>query len=297
MPFDDTINPYRGCELGCVYCYARYTHDWLGLDDPAAFETEVFAKTDAPERLMQQLGRGDYTGRRIAIGTVTDPYQPAERRLMLTRRLLEVLGHARGLRLSLTTKSDLVVRDADLLEELSRRHDVTVNMTVVTVDNDLARRLEPRAPRPDLRLAAVRRLNARGIRAGVFAMPILPGITDGVSGLEALFDAASRAGARFLCASPLFVRDGTRPVLFDFLRVEFPDLLPRYQRVFERSAYLPESYRKALAERLAPLRERFELPAGDEDEIVAHENVQPVLEPLRPDIDRRITPTERALPL
>ena len=263
VPFDYTINPYRGCEFGCVYCYARYTHDWLGLEDPGAFETELFAKVDAPEQLLKELRRGRFTGQRVAIGTVTDPYQPAERRLGLTRRILQVLSRAEGLSLSITTKSDLVLRDLDLLEELARRHQLSVHMTVVTVDAGLARRLEPLAPRPDLRLAAVARLRAGGLRAGVFAMPILPGITDSKTSLARLFGAAAQARAAYVCAAPLFVRASTKPTLYRFLAREFPELLPRYRRAFARDAYLSDSYRRRLKARLQTIRARFGLPEGD----------------------------------
>ncbi|MFQ5719282.1 MAG: radical SAM protein [Acidobacteriota bacterium] len=260
MPFDYTLNPYRGCEFGCVYCYARYTHDWLGLDTGAGFETELFAKADMPSHLERELARGRFTGRRIAIGTVTDPYQPAERRIGLTRRLLEVLAAAEGLRLTLTTKSDLILRDLDLLQQLAARHEFAVNMTVVTVDIDLARRLEPRAPRPDLRLAAVSSLGAAGVPAGIFAMPILPGITDGLMPLDELFSAARTAQAAFVCTGSLFVRDTTRPVLFAFIEREFPDLLPRYRKAFAHRAYLGADYRQHLATRVEALRRRHGLP-------------------------------------
>ena len=263
VPFDYTLNPYRGCEFGCVYCYARYTHEWLGLDDAEAFETELFAKQDTPEQLRRELSRARLTGARVALGTVTDPYQPVERRLALTRRLLLELNRAEGLQVSITTKSDLVTRDLDLFENLSRRHRFTVNMTVVTTDAGLARGLEPRAPRPDLRLAALARLRARGINAGVFAMPILPGITDGKAALESLCRAAAAAGATYLCAGPLFVRSSTRPTLFDFLARDFPHLLPRYRRAFAHDAYLPAEYSRRLAARLAPLRAQYGLPAGE----------------------------------
>ncbi|MFQ5671057.1 MAG: radical SAM protein [Acidobacteriota bacterium] len=262
MPFEFTLNPYRGCELGCVYCYARTTHEFLGLADPGDFETRIFAKTGAPERLRQELVRLPLAGRRVAIGTVTDPYQPAERHLKVTRRLLEVLGQVRGLNLSLTTKSDLVLRDLDQLSLLSGRHRLHVNITVVTVDRELARQLEPKAPRPDLRLRALARLRQAGIEAGVFAMPVLPGLTDSRESLSALARAAAGAGATFLTASPLFVRDGIKPILYDFLRRKAPHLLPRYRRAFARGASLPGAYAHRLEKRLEPIRSRFGLRAN-----------------------------------
>src|SRR6266850_5424885 len=179
MPFDWTINPYRGCEFGCRYCYARYTHEFMGLEDTHLFETQIFAKTGAPEALERDLRPGRRIRGGIAIGTATDPYQPAERKFLVTRRLLEVFARREGLNLSITTKSDLVTRDLDLLVEIAKKNRVAVNLSITTVNRRLARLLEPRAPRPLLRFEAVRALSRAGIATGVLIMPIIPGITDG----------------------------------------------------------------------------------------------------------------------
>jgi DNA repair photolyase len=196
------------------------------------------------------------------MGTVTDPYQPAERTLGLTRRMLEKLARVRGLRLSITTKSDLVVRDLDLLQEIGRHNQVQVNCTVITVDVELARRLEPKAPRPDLRLGALATLRQAGIAAGVFAMPVLPALTDSRAVLTALAQAAAAAGALWLSAQPLFVRDCIRPTLYAYLAREQPDLLARYRRAYARSTYLPDSYSRRLRSRVEAIRARFGLAAG-----------------------------------
>jgi DNA repair photolyase len=262
MPFDLTLNPYRGCEFACVYCYARYTHTFMGLEDPDDFETIIFAKGNAPELLERELAHRDLRGQHIAMGTVTDPYQPAERTLGLTRRMLEKLARVRGLRLSITTKSDLVVRDLDLLQEIGRHNQVQVNCTVITVDVELARRLEPKAPRPDLRLGALATLRQAGIAAGVFAMPVLPALTDSRAGLTALAQAAAAAGALWLSAQPLFVRDCIRPTLYAYLAREQPDLLARYRRAYARSTCLPDSYSRRLRSRVEAIRARFGLAAG-----------------------------------
>ena len=167
MPFRWTINPYRGCEFGCKYCYARYTHEYMGMEDGREFEDKIYAKAAAPEILRRELRRVAKTDA-IAIGTATDPYQPAERRFGRTRAILEVFAGEKGRSISVTTKSDLVARDIPLLAEMARRNAVSVNITVTTLDAELARMLEPRAPRPDLRLATVGRLAEAGIPIGVF---------------------------------------------------------------------------------------------------------------------------------
>ena len=150
VPFRWTINPYRGCEFGCKYCYARYTHEFMELRDPGQFERKIYAKVFNAGHFRSEL-RSLPLGETIALGTATDPYQPAERRYGVTRKILEVFAATSGLHLGITTKSDLIIRDVELLKEVSRRHYLRVSMTVTTVDADLARLLEPMAPRPDLR--------------------------------------------------------------------------------------------------------------------------------------------------
>jgi DNA repair photolyase len=266
MPFSLTLNPYRGCEFACVYCYARYTHSFMGRDDPAAFETEIFAKTGLPRRLQHELRRTDLRGESIALGTVTDAYQPVERRLRLTRRLLQAFAHVRGITFSITTKSDLVARDVDLLVAMSRHNKVHVNMTVVTMDAELARGLEPRAPRPDLRLRALAILGQAGIQTGVFVMPVLPGLTDSAINLERVAAATAAAGGHYLVAQRVFVRDCSRSTLFAYLQKAHPTLLNRYQRSFGRGARPEPNYSRRLAARVAGIRKRHGLasgPAGD----------------------------------
>ncbi len=184
MPFRWTINPYRGCEFGCKYCYARYTHEFMGMEDGRLFETRIYAKQDAARVLRNDLRRRPEGA--IALGTATDPYQPAERRFGLTRAILEVFADEGGYELSITTKSDLIVRDVGLLAEVARSNVLSVNMTVTTIDRDLARLLEPRAPRPDLRLRAVETLADAGIEVGVFANPVMPLISDSVEACRRL---------------------------------------------------------------------------------------------------------------
>ncbi len=165
MSFVWTVNPYRGCEFGCKYCYARYAHEFMELREPELFETKIYAKQFHAPSFRAELKRVK-RGECIWIGTATDPYQPAERRFRITRRMLEVLASQRGLDFGITTKSDLVARDAELLGQISKRNAVRVNLTITTLDDALARLLEPRAPRPGLRLGAVKKLTERRCRGG-----------------------------------------------------------------------------------------------------------------------------------
>ncbi len=267
-----SINPYRGCEFGCQYCYARYTHEYLGLD-PTEFEQKIYVKAEAARLLRRDLTPEKVLGEHIAIGAATDPYQPAERRFGVTRAVLETLlefsqtlpGEG-GLRLSLTTKSDLVLRDIPLLLKLSRRNTLHVNLSITTLHPRLARALEPRAPRPDLRLETVRQLNQAGISAGVFACPVLPGITDKPSDLEALVAAAARAGARYLCSNVVFLMPSSQRTFFPFLQEKFPRLLKQYRKWFVRSGYAPENYRREISALMGRLRAKHGLAGRWPDE-------------------------------
>jgi len=259
MPFAWTINPYRGCEFGCHYCYARYTHEFMEMWDSRDFERKIYAKTDAPERLRAELRQGRDKGLPIALGTATDPYQPAERQFEITRRMLEVFAEFRALDLSITTKSVLILRDVDLLQSLAARHRFSVHMTVTTVDERLARLLEPKAPAPAQRLEAVRKLAQAGIRVGVNAMPVLPGLNDAPRMLEALAGQAAQAGASFLYGNVLFLMPSAMKQFMPFLEKEFPHLVKRYRKLYARSAYLRGEYPEKITRLLAELRTRYSL--------------------------------------
>ena len=256
VPFGWTINPYRGCEFGCKYCYARYAHEFMELRDPLEFERRIFVKDFDPARLKEELERLR-RGECIALGTATDPYQPAERRYRITRAILEVFAGIAGLRLGITTKSDLPPRDIDLFQEISRRHYFSVSFSVTTTDPALARSLEPLAPRPDLRLAAVRKLIRAGIRATVFSAPVLPLINDSDASLDAVARAAAAAGAQGFGANVLFLKPCARRVFLPFLEERFPLLVRRYRERFERSAYLRGGYPERIKERVARIRRRY----------------------------------------
>jgi len=264
MPFRWTINPYRGCEFGCKYCYARYTHEFMGLEGSLEFEERIYAKAAAPEILRRELRRAPKV-EAIAMGTATDPYQPAERRFGSTRAILEVFAGEKGRRLSVTTKSDLVARDLDLLREIARRNVLDINITVTTLDTGLARLLEPRAPRPDLRLAALAELAAGGIYTGVFANPVMPGITDSASNLDAVAAAVKAAGGRWFGAGPLFLKSCAQRVFLPFLEEHFPHLVERYRRLYSGSGFLGRPYRDALRARVDAIRGRHGLAAAPVD--------------------------------
>jgi DNA repair photolyase len=247
-----TINPYRGCEFGCRYCYARYAHEFMELRDPVLFETRIFAKQFDAAGFRRELTR---VPRREAlwIGTATDPYQPAERRFEVTRRILGVLAMETGRSIGITTKSDLVVRDLDLLTRIAEQNTIHVNLTITTLDEDLARLIEPLAPRPSLRMKAVERLAEKGIGCTVLAHPIMPLINDSEASLDALCGAAARAGAVSFSAAPLFLKPCSKQVFLPFVEQHFPHLARRYRERYNRQAYLSGDYPERLKERVAKL--------------------------------------------
>lgn len=261
LPWQWSLNPYRGCEFACTYCFARYTHDYLGLDPRREFESRIFVKSGAREALERKLRRASLRGESIAIGTVTDPYQPAERRHGVTRSLLESFLGASGLDLSISTRSPLILRDLPLLAELDRRHAVTVNITVTTSDPELARRIDPQAPDPRARLRTLARLAGEGIATRLHCMPILPRITDRGAVLAPLLEAARNAGAFDVVGAALFLRPAARLRFWPWLRAEFPELLPAYKRLYARRAYLKRRQREEVMAEFRRLRLRLGFPA------------------------------------
>ena len=263
VPFRWTVNPYRGCEFGCRYCYARYTHEYLELDG-SEFESKIYVKQNAAALIERDLSSERTWGEHIAIGTATDPYQPAEREYGATRAILEKMAEREGLSVSITTKSNKVVRDSEVLRRIAERSELTVNITVTTVRTRLARLLEPRAPRPDLRLEAVRKLREARIATGVFAMPILPGLTDREEDLDALVRAAKEAGAQWLGARALFLMPTSWKAFFGFLEEKFPRLAARYREMYHGYGEAPEDYRKELSVRVNLLRQKYGLNSRPE---------------------------------
>ncbi|MEZ4649510.1 MAG: radical SAM protein [Candidatus Eisenbacteria bacterium] len=260
LPFHWTLNPYRGCEFGCRYCYARTTHEYLDVAGED-FERRIFVKQGAAEILRATLRPGLLAGKAVAIGTATDPYQAAEIRYGVTRSLLEVLAQAPDLTLAITTKSPLVVRDIDLLTEIGRRRPVRVNMTITTLDAGLAREIEHRAPSPRRRLEAVRQLSEAGVETALFCCPILPGLTDEERALRALLRAAHSAGAAFAVGSLLHLEDVPKRVWFRWLERRYPELVARYRRTYAEDRYGTRDERERVHGLFARLANEVGFPA------------------------------------
>jgi DNA repair photolyase len=281
-----SINPYRGCEFGCKYCYARYTHEFLqptpiatppvGLHDipqqpwALAFEREIYLKENAAWLLEQELRHVDRDDE-IAIGTATDPYQPIERRAGITRSLLEVFARQEGYRIGIITKSSLIVRDIDLLQQIAETNTLVIHLTITTADAELARKLEPRAPRPDLRFRAVKRLREAGLTAGVLCSPLLPGINDGLQQLEAVSSHAAAAGASFLGAHPLFLKSCSRPTWLSFVREHYPALVEDYDRRYAAADFIDGAYRNRMASIIRQLCQRHGLGERSSDALLTRD--------------------------
>jgi DNA repair photolyase len=255
VPFTWTINPYRGCEFACKYCYARYTHEFMEMHDGADFERKIYVKQQTAWLLRQELKKVK-RGEEIAIGTATDPYQPAEKRFEITRGILEELALHHGLAIGIVSKSDLIRRDVELLRRVAEHNSLYVNLTITTLNTKLARILEPRAPRPDLRLDAIRELRQAGIKAGVICAPVLPGITDSPAALDALVSATKQAGGSYIYANPLFLKPCSAKVFLPFLEKEFPALVDEYRKRFDDRAFLGKAYAKRISELMARLRKK-----------------------------------------
>jgi DNA repair photolyase len=265
VPFEWTINPYRGCEFACKYCYARYTHEYMEIDG-GEFERKIFVKQDAAALLARDVTQkysyeskaSGYTqAEHIAIGTATDPYQPAEREYGVTRACLEQLAKREGLSISVITKSNQIVRDIDILKVIAEKSALSLNITVTTLRPRLARLLEPRAPRPELRLRAVKELREAGLNVGISASPLVPGITDGEGELEAVAAAAKEAGALWFFSGVLFLMPASARQFLPFVREKFPKLAKQYEQWYSKNGYAPEEYRKKVSERVLRVRQKL----------------------------------------
>ena len=281
-----SINPYRGCEFACRYCYARYTHEFLRPEPVAAvpagthdvpqqpwalaFEREIYLKENAAWLLEQELRSVD-PAQEIAIGTATDPYQPIERRVGITRSLLEVFARREGFKIGLITKSTLIERDIDLLKAISKRNHLVVHLTITTTDAKLARLLEPRAPRPDLRFRTVHALRKAGLHTGVLCSPLLFGLNDSMGSIEAVAAGAKEADASFLGGHPLFLKSCSRPTYLSFVRDHFPHLLAEYERRFQSMDFADGDYRREMAGRIRTACRKFKLAERSTDALLTRD--------------------------
>jgi DNA repair photolyase len=256
MPFRYTINAYRGCSHACSYCFARPTHEYLGLNGAEDFERRIVVKVNAVERLRAELANPRWGGDHIAMGTNTDPYQPCEGRYRLTRGIITTLGEA-GNSFSILTKSTMVLRDLDVLRAAAERTEVRVNLSIGTLDEEVWRLSEPGTPPPRRRVEAVRRLNEAGIPCGVLVAPVLPGMSDRQEQLEEVVRACVEAGAVSISSILLHLRPGVRELFLPWLDRVRPDLRPRYDELYRRGGYAPKDEQERLARTVARLVERF----------------------------------------
>ena len=263
MPFSWQINPYRGCEFACKYCYARYTHEFMEMRDGLDFERKIYVKKHTGWLLRQEL-KQVRAGQSIAIGTATDPYQPAERKFGTTRAIMEEFSRHQGLSLGLVTKSDLILRDLDLLRVIAAKNRLRIHVTITTTNAALARTLEPRAPRPDLRFNAVQKLIAAEIQTSVNCAPVLPGITDSPKELESVVRCAAEAGALSVAAIPLFLKPCSEKIFMPFLQENFPHLVPLYKARYADRAFLPVDYKKRISALIKRLCRQYGIAPRDE---------------------------------
>ena len=257
MPFEWTLNPYRGCTHACHYCFARRYHTQFELGPGDHFSSIIFVKRNLPDVLAREVDKPSWTRETVAVGTATDPYQPIEGHYKLTRRSLEVLLKSRT-PIGLVTKGPMVVRDADLLAELGKVASCTVCVSVPTVDDEAWRALEPGTAPPLQRLRAVRQLREAGVNAGVLMAPVVPGFTTQPARLEATVRAIAAHGAAFMGSNVLHLKGGTKDHFLGFLAREFPHMLEGYNRLYPR-AYAPSSYVAAVRATIDGLQKRYEV--------------------------------------
>jgi DNA repair photolyase len=252
MPFPWTINPYRGCSHSCVYCYARRTHEWLEFDSGRDFDSQIVVKTNLVDVLRKELARPSWKREHVALGTNTDPYQRAEGRYRLMPGVIRALADS-GTPFSILTKGTLLRRDIPLLVEAAQQVPVGLGVSMAIWDDDLHHALEPGVPTPRARLDLVKALTDAGLPCGVFLAPVLPGLTDGKPELDAALGAIAAAGATGVTVIPLHLRPGAREWFMAWLTGAHPELVPRYEQLYARRAYVPAEYRTWLQQRVAPL--------------------------------------------
>ncbi len=264
MPFNWTLNPYRGCTHGCHYCFARRYHVQFEMDSDDEFASVILVKRNFVEVLQRELDRPSWTREHVAFGTATDPYQPIEGHYRLTRQSIGALARGRT-PIGLITKGPMVVRDRDVLMDLTRAAGCTVYMSVPTVDDEAWRTLEPGTAHPLQRLRAVRDLVDAGVNAGVLMAPIVPGFSSSLTKLERTVKAIADHGARFVGCNVMYLQDGTRSHFMKFIEREFPSMLPRFERLYVRK-YPPDAYRQEVKAMVRTLQERYGLTRREEAE-------------------------------
>src|SRR2546426_9421012 len=257
MPFQWSINPYRGCQHQCVFCYARRTHWFLDQDGVNAWGSRIFVKINAPEVLRRELAHHSWTREEVHLGTATDPYQPAEGFYKISRQVLEALLAART-PVNIVTRSTMVVRDVDLLTRLASGPGAMVCFSIATMDAAVAREIEPDVPPPLRRLEALRSLALAGVPVAVLLAPVIPGITDHPKQLAAVVMAAKDYGASSLWTNALHLGDVTRQAFFQYLEHRRPELIPEYERMY-RGKYAPSAYRRHVQEVVGALKARHGL--------------------------------------
>lgn len=256
MPFRWTVNPYRGCAMGCRYCYATYTHQFMGIATPEEFHSTVYLKRGHEARTAADLARLVSKRELIAVGAATDPYQPGEAEARVTRGFLEAVAQHRGARLGITTKGALVLRDLDLLRRINERSSLSVHVSLNSPRADLLRRVEPWAPPPDVRIEVMRRLSEAGIETWLGLAPVLPAITDAEGDLDELLRRVAAAGVRRLFSQILFLRSPTREKYLRWVEAEFPRYLEAYKNAYQGRVYLGGRYRDRIHGMIARLKSR-----------------------------------------
>jgi DNA repair photolyase len=273
MPFNWTLNPYRGCTHGCHYCFARRYHVQFEMDSDDEFASVILVKRNFVEVLQRELDRPSWTREHVAFGTATDPYQPIEGHYRLTRQAIVALTRGRT-PIGLITKGPMVVRDRDVLVDLTRAAGCTVYMSVPTVDDDAWRTLEPGTAHPLQRLRAVRELVDAGVNAGVLMAPIVPGFSSSKTKLERTVKAIADHGARFVGCNVMYLQDGTRSHFMKFIEREFPSMLPRFERLYVKK-YPPDAYRKEVQAMVRTLQQRYDVSRREEAEKPSSESNAP----------------------
>lgn len=263
MPFKWSLNPYKGCGHACTYCYARAYHAYLDLP-PSTFETQLFVKTNLPEVLRGELRRASWTREHVTVGTGTDPYQPIEAQYRVTRRCLEAMAEVDNPG-SITTKGTLVTRDIDVISELATYADFRVNVSLISLDRDLLRQLEPGAPSPASRLRTIERLAAAGIPVSVYLAPVLPGITDRLETIEEVVRAAAERGARDVWTGALRLAPGVKEHFMEVIVREFPHLSATYRQLYGGGAHAPTSYQLRIEGQVSSIRRGHGLEGVEEE--------------------------------